>query len=247
LILEVNRASISSQGIVHLRNAASLRLIEIRYVPLADDAVPELMKLTAATHMKLYGTQITPEGADRIQRALPTTIVDVRAGAFLGIGGDVHSLGVIVLDVRDRTSAQAAGLLQGDVIVTYEGQRVEDFTGLTALIAKNLPKDVVTIQYVRNPELRAATRVRHEGDVLGIEGEAHVVGCKITKVAEDSLASQLGLRPGEVVFRLNDTAVQSPEHLAQLFAAIRVGEPLLVEFAPRLEVRTARVELGEWD
>jgi hypothetical protein len=248
VILEVNRATISAQGIANLRNAASLRLVEVRYAPLADDAVEQLMTLTAATHMKLYGTQITPAAAERLQKALPTTIIDVRAGAFLGIGGDVHSLGVIILDVRDDTSAQSAGLLQGDVIVRYEGQRVEDFTGLTALIAKNLPKDVVTIQYVRNPEPRVATRVRSEkNQTLGIQGEAHVIGCKIAKVEENSLASELGLRAGEVIFRLNDTAVENPEHLEQLFAAIPLGEAVVLEFAPRLDVRSAKVTLGEWN
>jgi hypothetical protein len=246
MALTVHRASISGQGIERLVPLQNLRWIEIRYAPIGDESVEILSKLGAANYLRLYGTNISPQGAERLRQALPMTDVDVRAGAFLGIGGDVHPLGVQIREVREDSSAHAAGLLQGDIIVTYEGKRVDDFKGLTALIALNRPKDEVAIQFVRNAESVAVSRLRRDTEPLGITAQPHGLGCEVTDVVAQSFALQVGVRKGDVIHRLNNIPLQDVAHLERLFAAVPQGEPVMIDFARRLDLRTIRVVLGEF-
>jgi S1-C subfamily serine protease len=136
--------------------------------------------------------------------------------------------------------------LQSDIVVTYEGQRVGDFDGLTALIALNRPKDVVTLQFVRNPEAVAVSRIRREEEPLGITAKNHELGCEVTEVAANSYAAAVGIQKGDVIHRLNNAPLENFQHLEKLFTAQAVGDPVMIDFARRLQLRTLQVELGEF-
>jgi hypothetical protein len=248
--ISINRATITDDSLANLPNLPQLRLVELKYVPVGNASLVHLSKLknTHVSMLRLYGTLITPDGAAGLQSELGQAIeVDHRLGAFLGISAGVHPLGCMITDVRPKTAASGAGLMLGDIIVTYGGSRVFDFEGLTKLISMNRPKDEVELQFVRNVEIRSGIRVKRENDKLGISGQDHALGSEVTDVERDSIAAYLGVRKGDIIYQVNDKPVGGAKQLEQVVEGLKVGEPVTLDFARRAEIRKIKIQLGEWE
>jgi hypothetical protein len=246
--ISINRAPIEDESLANLANLPQLRLVELKYVPVGNASLVHLAKLKNSALLRLYGTSITPDGAAELQRQLGQGVeVDHRLGAFLGISAGIHQLGCMITDVRPKTAASAAGLMLGDIIVTYGGSRVYDFDGLTKLISMNRPNDEVELQFVRNVEIRSGIRVKRESDKLGVSGQDHVLGAEVTDVARNSIAAYLGVRKGDIIYQVNDRTVGGAAQLDQLVENVKVGEPVTLDFARRAEIRKINVQLGEWE
>lgn len=72
---------------------------------------------------------------------------------FLGIGGDSPadgSAGALVTTVENGSSAEKAGLRQGDVVVAMDGKSVASFLDLAASIGAHQPGDTVKFEVVRD-------------------------------------------------------------------------------------------------
>jgi S1-C subfamily serine protease len=109
--------------------------------------------LKSASEIKVYGTAMSKQGAERLAEALTGAKVDHREGGFLGVGCQPHPLGCLVALVRPQTAAAKAGLTPGDVIIKYGGKATPDFERLTELISANRPGDTVALEYLRGSEL----------------------------------------------------------------------------------------------
>jgi hypothetical protein len=244
--LILKKTSVNDAGMEFISQLKRLRIIEIRYVDLTDDSLDKLAQLNSVAQFRLYGTGITPEGAARLRERTGAD-VDHRLGAFLGIGGEFHPLGCLVVEVRPQTAAAAGGLQSGDVIVSFNGERVAGFPALTALIAQNVPGDMVKVEFLRHAESRKGSRPIREGDRLGIVGKPHRLGCEVTQVQEDSVAKIMGMEPGDVVVRFNGQEIDDPATLAVLFEAALVGENASFEFLRRVDLKEIEVKLGRMD
>jgi len=133
-----------------------LRLLRIHGAPVTDDGVTHLQGMNDLVRIELYGTDVTKEGVFRLQQALPTTTIEHRLGALLGVEGDITwqaQGGALIKAVREDTAAEKAGIQPGDLIVQYDGQPVPDFMTLTAFIAKRRPGDKATLGIVRGGKL----------------------------------------------------------------------------------------------
>ena len=245
--LSLNRVHISAEALKPVAELSNLKVLELKYVPVGDESIASLSQLKSIDSMRLYGTAITESGAAQLRRALPGARIDVRAGAFLGISGDYHSIGCLVHSVRPNTAAATMGLREGDIIVRYAGQRVGDFEALTALISKNRPGDEVEIHYVRDAEPQALTAARAAGEELGLTVREHPVGCEVVRAAEGSFAARGGLRPGDVIYRFNGDLLETPQHLQDKFARAGAGTVITFEFLRQVKVLSAKAKLGEWE
>ncbi len=249
--LTLNRTAVTDAGLAKVHTLQKLRLVEFKYVPITDGAIPHLSQLTQVTYIRLFGTQMTEDGAERLQAELDKVAspaeVDYRRGAFLGVGANPHALGCSVIEVRGNTAASRAGIVNGDVIVRFQGERVDSFDGLTRLIAKRQPGDKVSIEFVRQAEMRAASRLLPEEQKLGLQLKPHALGCQVAEVADGSLAQQMGLRPDDCIFRYNGQVLDSPATFEALFAATKPGENVSIDYAREVELRRVEVTLGEFD
>jgi hypothetical protein len=154
--LELKRVHISDGGLAHVTELANLQQLRLLYCPITDAGLEHLGKLKQAgvggnfTLLQVYGTNITPEGSKRLEKALEGAKVDCRRGGFLGISGaPVHNAGCVVERVEPNTAAARAGIQAGDIILSYAGDKVEDFEGLTQLIARHEPGERVTLEVLR--------------------------------------------------------------------------------------------------
>jgi hypothetical protein len=149
--VSVKRAKVTSEGLAALKRIPNLQELNLYYSPVGDGAIDPLADLRGLTVLKLYGAGFTPEGEQTLRRAFAQTAtdVDMRRGAFLGVGCNPLPAGCMISFVREGSAAAKAGLQMGDVIVRYDGKKVDDFEGLTALIALHAPGETSEVEILR--------------------------------------------------------------------------------------------------
>jgi serine protease Do len=152
--------------------------------------------------------------------------------------------GVLIADVQDDSPADEAGLRRGDIIISLEGEAVEEAGELRNRIALTAPDTTVELGVLRDgergtfevdlgtfPEQPSAERAPSDQDhVPGLELSEltselrselglppQLEGLVVRDVAPTSAAARLGLRPGDVVIELNRNPVSSLEEFARLY------------------------------
>lgn len=240
-------------------------------------------------------------------------------GGFLGVGveeidheraqalGLREEHGVEVKNVEPGSPAAKAGLKEGDVVLDYNGQRVEGVEQFTRLVgetpvgrqcrlgvwrnhaAQTLTATLATrtwagfdeeagVRQMERDVRRMENELRHmpmptippmpamppmlprptmgwQMSVLGIEGEelnpqlAEFFGVKegvlVRSVLHDSAAEHSGLKAGDVITRIDGTAVTSPREIGSLMRASRGKATTSVTvFRARKEL-TLEVKKGE--
>ena len=142
------RSNINDQSLVLLPNLARLKVVKLLYVPVTDDGLKHIKKCKRLENVMLYGTQVTEPGADQLRMALVAN-VDRRDGAFLGISPSHIGPGWYIRLVTAGSAAEKAEIRPNDIIVSYDGHLVSDFTELTALISKHTAGDTAPISIRR--------------------------------------------------------------------------------------------------
>jgi hypothetical protein len=153
--ISIKRANVTNAVLSDLKRIPNLQELNVYYTPIGDAAVEHLTALRGLTVLKLYGGQFSLEGEQRLKNAFAqtATLLDIRKGAFLGVSCNAHPAGCMISYVREGSAAAKAGLQQGDIVVRYDGKKVEDFEGLTALIAQHAPGEVSEMEVLRGPNV----------------------------------------------------------------------------------------------
>ena len=165
--------------------------------------------------------------------------------------------GALISDVKEDSPADLAGLKQGDVVIEYQGAKVEDGVALQRFVTRTAIGTKVSIKVVRDgherdmiirvgeqPNLDQVAKVEvGEGDdvLAGISIEdldqdiARELGFKgraegvvVTKVQPDSLAEKAGLMPGDVIQTINRQPVKSVRDFAKISSHMKKGEQVLI-------------------
>jgi serine protease Do len=83
------------------------------------------------------------------------------------------------------------------------------------------------------------------GPMLGVDGDDVRDGCRVTRVTADSPAERAGLRPGDVITRLEEHWILGLEDLIAAVNQFSPGDVVTVTFRREGEQRTTRVTLAE--
>jgi serine protease Do len=157
--------------------------------------------------------------------------------------------GALVSDVTPGSPAEKAGIKRGDVIVEYDGRKIDNITDLTTLAAVTSPGTEVNIKLLQDgkqkdikvkldefpdDETQAAATEDAE-DSLGLmvrpldpqiarsfnlETDKGVV---IVDVRRGSLALDAGLRPGDVIVELDKKEIKTLQDYKSALAGIKPG------------------------
>ncbi|WP_166416696.1 Do family serine endopeptidase [Cochlodiniinecator piscidefendens] len=184
---------------------------------LAQDIVAEIVESGTVTRGWL-GVSIQPVTADIAESLGMETVT-----------------GLIVADVTPDSPAQRAGILSGDIILSFNDKVIEDTGDLTRAVADAEAGDTETVTIFRSGETQDVPvtigtlesdviRASLSGDVMPSETEAPLGlslqpddgGLLIDDVVRGSAAAEAGLRPGDRVLSVN----QQPVTTRDAFGAI---------------------------
>ncbi len=151
--------------------------------------------------------------------------------------------GIIIAQVIKDSPAERAGLKVGDIIIALNGKKMDSVRDLQIAIMRTKPGTVVTLTVIREgkkreikvkigelPE-RGVTRQRdYEGEDLGLSlrdltpqerARIGVEGVLVVGVEPGSLAHRSGLRPGDVIMRVNYRKVRTVQEFKRLIENLK--------------------------
>ncbi|MFW6181349.1 MAG: Do family serine endopeptidase [Spirochaetota bacterium] len=181
------------------------------------------------------------------------------------LGLDDAVEGIIVADVTPGGPAEQAGLQQGDIIVGYRGDPVENTSELRNRVAGTEPGTRVRVTVLRDGSRQSFTvtvgnlnefqeaRAQRTGQALGLTvqpvdedtarslGMRSATGVVVTSVEPGSPAARAGLSRGVVILRVGRTPVSTVEEFRELAQRMAPqGQVLLLVYDPQSD-RTAYV------
>ena len=193
----------------------------------------------------------------------------VMLAASLPLAADHHvPLGVLVTAVDPGGPAAAAGLQDGDLIVSIDGQPVAQIGDLTAALADaehaevtltikrgdDTIDQVVAIDYVwERPRLGLMVsngqpldeEMAPDANEFRFE-ERMAPGAIVLEVVPESPAAEAGLQPGDWITAVDGTELSaSAGNLAEMIGGFEPGTSISLDYERAGEAMTAAVTLGE--
>jgi hypothetical protein len=143
--------------------------------------------------------------------------------------------GALVVEVEAEGPADGS-LEPGDVVVAVGGRSVDAPESALLAIAAARPGEPLELRLVRRGSLVAARVVPRPASALAAEGTLPLglsirpvrQGSAIERVESGSAAQRAGLRPGDVVTRVDGELAPAPGELRALFEGLGPGQALLV-------------------
>ncbi len=161
--------------------------------------------------------------------------------------------GALVGDVTAEGPAQKAGIKRGDVIVSYDGKKVDSAATLPILVASTAVGKTVPVEVIRNGKMTtvnvetgklndqtAAVKAEKEKSKwglalqnirpeerrqMGLKGKSGVV---VAAVEPASPAADAGIQPGDVIMQVNQVPVSTVQAVKSQAAKTRGDKPLLL-------------------
>ncbi|WP_245590818.1 trypsin-like peptidase domain-containing protein [Nitratidesulfovibrio termitidis] len=160
--------------------------------------------------------------------------IDQRTAAWLGLK---RASGMLVTEVQQDTPAAKAGLRAGDVLVSLNGNPVEDKDAYIMLLRNYTHRDTLEVGLLREGRtttLRMTPAVftqdmaerlseRRWGLRVQEAQDQRTGGVRINAVLPSSPAARLGLAPGDVVRQVGSVRVGNTRDFAQAFARYRLA------------------------
>lgn len=165
---------------------------------------------------------------------------EVRRG-LLGIkGGELNAdlakvfnvdaqQGAFISEVLPKSAAEKAGLKAGDVITAMNGQKISSFAEMRAKIATSGAGKEIELTYLRDGKSRDVkvklqaddgSTISTKAELPALDGATltnydakGIKGVEISKVEPNSLASQRGLKTGDIIIGINRQYVKNMDDL----------------------------------
>ena len=161
--------------------------------------------------------------------------------------------GVLVGDVSDGGPAEKAGIQRGDVIVEYNGEKVDNVTALRNMVANTPPDGKVAIELIRDGKTESVNvRISEmasdisslsehfDNQLKGVSVQditpqlkntlripKRIDGVVVSDVQEDSTAAGV-LKRGDVIMEINKEPIQNLEDYQESVSAIETDEDILM-------------------
>jgi len=162
--------------------------------------------------------------------------------------------GALVADVMPNTPAERAGIERGDVIIEFNGRKIEEMNDLPRIVASVSPGSEVAVKLLRKGQERTIRvkvdemkeeRVAAAGggtleESLGMTvqeltpeiarslGLSDTKGIVVTNVEENSSADEAGIRRGDVILEINQRKVDSLKEYQAALARVSGADSMLL-------------------
>jgi serine protease Do len=169
-----------------------------------------------------------------------------------------HATGALISDVTADGPADEAGIKQGDVIVEYQGERVDDPAALQRMVTRTPVGTKATVKVLRDGHEKELTlKIGEQPDTIkmakadtsedesvalaGIEVQAidkktarelglsdKAKGVVVTNIDPESPASDSGLREGDVIQEINRQEIKSVKDYEKIASGLKKDQPALL-------------------
>ncbi len=159
--------------------------------------------------------------------------------------------GAIISEVTQDSPGMKAGLKSGDTILKLNGEEVADARDLARKVAKVQPGKTVPMEIMRggkpmtldvaigtmpgqtDASAKPGQPAQNESSALAalglkLQSAPDGTGVAITDVDPDSVASQRGLQPGDVILEVAGTQVNNPADVKDAIAKVAANRVLLL-------------------
>jgi serine protease Do/serine protease DegQ len=177
---------------------------------------------------------------------LGVSIQTIDSESAVALGAEVES-GALVSSVEPGSAAEDAGIEVDDIIISINGERIDDSRELRNAIGLKGSGEQVRIELVRDGKTRAVTAELGQQQIAsssgldlhpGLQGAEFAAnttssgrGVEVIEVEAGSPAAQRGLRGGDVIMAINRRSVQNLQQLSEvasnsniLFLLVRRGD-----------------------
>ena len=145
----------------------------------------------------------------------------------------VQVMGTLVGTVRDNSPAQISGIKTGDRIVEIDGKKIQFWDQLLNTVHSNpgklmdftIERETTVLNFPITPIPEETTNLFGEKEKVGLIGVAPLVR-KITFVQENSPAKKAGLKEGDELIAVDDTAILGWQEL-KIAAIEKPGKELI--------------------
>ncbi len=159
--------------------------------------------------------------------------------------------GALVSDLAPDSPAEKAGIIRGDVIVEYDGQKVNDVSDLTNMAAVTPPGTEVSVKVIqdgktKNMKVKLEKFPDQEAQVkdevrksLGLTVRQltpkivkrfnidHDEGVIIADVDQGSVAGDAGLKPGDIILEINKKPINTLANYSAVLEDVKPGDTAL--------------------
>ncbi len=167
--------------------------------------------------------------------------------------------GALVGHVAKDGPGEKAGLKQGDIITTMDGEHIEDINQLRNTVASKKPGTKIALKILRDTKEQSVTvslgelpagdagteEILQSSDNIDIGAQFEALspeaaqklgtdttkGVLVTRVLPESVAARAGLTPGDIVLKVGDEDIENMNDLKSALseAAIKEGIRMVVE------------------
>ena len=117
--------------------------LELVYAPIDDRALDTLVDLPLGGSLRLFGSQLSREGATRLKKELDGLDIYIARGGFLGVSTVPTDLRVT--KILPGSGAEKAGIIPGDVITRVNNKPVKVFEQLRTELSSFAPGENVEV------------------------------------------------------------------------------------------------------
>ncbi len=116
-----------------------------------DAGLGYVARLTQMDRISIEASSGVSEAAvAKLRKQMPGVPIHLFGKAFLGVGGDFSTTGMIVTSVVPDSGADKAGVQTNDIIILIDGKKVDNFNGLVKMIKDKEVGDEITLKYYRH-------------------------------------------------------------------------------------------------
>lgn len=158
--------------------------------------------------------------------------------------------GALVSSVEPKGPADKAGVRAGDVIISFDGHEIKHMTDLPRLVGATKPDSKSKLEVWRKgksvdlnvtvAELQeAATNTKEpeqaqksDADFLGLTVQALPKDSEekngVVVQSVDGLAANVGIQPGDIILRINDTDIENPKQYSAAVKKLDKSRPAVL-------------------
>ncbi len=177
-------------------------------------------------------------------------------GGKFGFHGGAKVAGAYITSVDANSPASAAGLKQGDVIVSVDGTNIDATNTLASLIGAHKSGDKVTLSVSSGGTTKDVTvtlgdqngkaylGVQYQMGGFGRNGGNNEVGAYVMSVDANSPASAAGIKQGDLILSVDGTKIDATNTLASLISAHKSGDQVTLSVSSGGTTKDVQVTLG---